>query len=177
MRSKFPFTLTPRIRNKLYPCRICPRLPATTQPEGASNLCLQLLPLSSKRGTSVMALWERRFCRRECDRKRPLNTQYLSGKHRVPISSGPAPGVYGASGPAPVCKGPCRQSKIHVGGGRGWSTALSKALGAGAAGAGRFSRIFWSVYRFLVVSLLFISYLPSPCLIFIKVASTFLGYA
>jgi hypothetical protein len=71
----------------------------------------------------------------------------------------------------------CRQSKLHVGGGRGWSTALSKALGAGAAGAGRFSRIFWSAYRFLVVSLLFISYLPSPCLIFIKVASTFLGYA
>jgi len=97
----------------------------------------------------------------------------VTGKHRVPISSGPAPGVYGASGPAPVCKGPCRQSKIHVGGGRGWSTALSKALGAGAAGAGRFSRIFWSVYRFLVVSLLFISYLPPPCIIFIKVASTF----
>jgi hypothetical protein len=42
------------------------------------KLRLQLLPLSSKRGTSVMALWERQFSRRKSDRKRPSNnTHYM----------------------------------------------------------------------------------------------------
>jgi hypothetical protein len=33
------------------------------------------------------------------------------GKHRVPISSTPGPGVHGIPGPAPVCKGPCMSAE------------------------------------------------------------------